>query len=71
MTDKLMTKVLITEPATGMTECVWVEVLTGDRDEGTGVLANQPLGKCGAKYGDKIKFTGGTITQWPHFGGKL
>ena len=38
MTDKLMTKVLITEPATGMTECVWVEVLTGDRDEGTGVL---------------------------------
>lgn len=71
MAERRLTKVLLTEPKGDLTEACWVEVLTGTPDDGTGILANKPIGKQGATLGDKIKFSGGTSKTWPRFGGKL
>jgi len=60
-----LTKILFTNRNGG--ECCWVEIVTGTTDNGTGILANQPLDDYGANQGDLIRYQNGTPKKWAHF----
>ena len=48
-------------------ERCWVVIKTGDENNGTGELANVPVGDIGALLGDTIRYSGGTDETWPRF----
>ena len=51
-------------------ETMWVELVTGHENEGTGTLANDPV--CSSlKHGDLVAFNGGTDTLRPRYVGQV
>ena len=47
-------------------ESMWVEVLEGDENDGTGLLRNNPV-FSDLKFGDRVKFSGGTDNEKPRY----
>ncbi len=47
-------------------ESMWVVLVDGDDNNGTGTIANEPTGSD-LKFGDLIRFAGGTDTIKPSF----
>ena len=47
------------------TESMWVQVISGGDDEGTGSVQNEPYGST--KYQDLIRYEGGSDLTKPHY----
>ena len=48
-------------------ESMWVILIDGDKNNGTGILDNSPVFCKAAEYGDLIKFEGGTEDTHPRY----
>jgi hypothetical protein len=51
-------------------ESMWVKLITGTEDEGTGILDNDPICSDEVKCGDWIRYSGGTDDLRPQYAGK-
>ena len=48
-------------------EAMWVKIVKGGENDGEGVLYNNPVFCVEARFGDLIKFSGGTDLLKPSF----
>ena len=51
-------------------ESMWVKLITGTENEGTGILDNDPICSTEVECGDWIRFSGGTDALHPQYTGK-
>jgi hypothetical protein len=57
----------VPDPCVVEGESMWVKLVEGDENKGTGILSNEPAFCEVAKNGDLIEFSGGTDDQKPSF----